>query len=330
MANFSYSDYQQVIARAQANSEGGNGTKVGFFKMKNDKDEALIRLNVTSLDSLQFATVHQLGAAQKWMKVGCLNPVGSYQDACPLCAAVKGGNTSIGKASKKVYIQMLVSYKDAVTGQFAAAIPVIWERPAAFSQEIANLLKDYGDLTQRVFKITRNGVAGNMQTTYSISYIPIYDKPEAVSTDFSAFTNFNIAKHSYWEKTVGDINVFLNTGSFPEAAKTAANQAPAQAVPAYTAPAYAAPAATVAAAAQYAQVEAPAAPVATAFAPAAQPSFVPPAFGNAQAPQTFTPPAYTAPAAPAAPVSQPAQSESTQQVGADFGRAPRTFGGPSF
>lgn len=325
MANFSYSDYQQVIAKAQANSDGGaNGAKVGFFKMKNDKDEALIRLNVSSLDSLQFATVHQLGAAQKWMKVGCLNPVGSYQDTCPLCAAVKAGNTSIGKASKKVYVQMLVSYKDTATGQFASAIPVVWERPAAFSQEIANLLKDYGDLTQRVFKITRNGAAGNMQTTYSISYIPIYDKPETVSMDFSAFNNFNIAKHSFWEKSAGDINVFLNTGAFPEAAKTTANQAPA----------YAAPAAPAAAMAQYAQVEAPAATVATAFAPAAQSSFVPPAFGNTQAPQTFTPPAYTAPAAPvsqpAAPASQPASQPANQPVGAEFGRAPRTFGGLSF
>ena len=233
MANFTYAQYQNVVAQAQNNSANTN-IKVGFFKLKNDQDEALIRINVKSMEDLQFATVHQLGAAQKWMKVGCLNPVGSYSDNCPLCSAVAAGNTSIGKASKKVFVQMLVSYKDNTTGQFSAAVPVIWERPAGFATEIAGKLRDYGPLTERVFKVTRNGAAGSMQTTYAISYIPVYDKPEAVPTDFSAFNNFNIAKHSFWEKSVEDINTFLSTGSFPEYVK-AQNQAPAEG--AYVAPA---------------------------------------------------------------------------------------------
>jgi hypothetical protein len=306
MSNFSYAQYQDVIARAQ--SGDGNSTKIGFFKMKNDKDEALVRFNVASLDSLQFATVHQLGAAQKWMKVSCLNPVGSYQATCPLCAAVAGGAKDIGKASKKVYVQMMVAYKDAATQTFSSAIPVIWERPAGFSREIANLLKDYGDLTQRVFKVTRNGAAGNMQTTYSISYIPLYDKPESVTTDFGAFNNFNIAKHSFWEKTVGDINVFLNTGSFPEVARAPQAPMPTDAeAPAYTRfqPPVEAPVVTP-------NVETPAAQPAAFTAPAA-PTFgegqyvappvitAEPAPAPAPAQPTFTPP--VAPAAPAAPAN---------------------------
>lgn len=330
MANFSYSDYQNVIAKAQSNDNGGSSVKIGFFKMKNDKDEALVRFNVSTLDSLQFATVHQLGAAQKWMKVSCLNPVGSYYDTCPLCAAVSAGAKDIGKASKKVYVQMMVAYKDNATGQFSAAIPVIWERPAGFSREIANLLKDYGDLTSRVFKVTRNGAAGNMQTTYSISYIPLYDKPESVTPDFSAFANFNIAKHSFWEKTAGDINVFLNTGSFPEVARAPQAPTPTDAeAPAYTRfqapveapvvapqPAFQAPVTETYAA----PAQAPTAPVTPAapvtptapVAPAPAPAFVPP----------------VAPATTPTPFAVPAQPN-TQPTGTEFGRAPRTFGGLS-
>jgi len=215
MSQFNYSDYQNVVSRAQA-APTNNAVKVGFFKLKNDGDEALVRINVSSLDELQFATVHQLGAAHKWMKISCLNEVGSYSDTCPFCAKVAAGDTSIGKASKKVYVQMLVSYKDAATGQFSEAIPVIWERPAGFSREIANLLRDYQDLKAHVFKVTRNGATGSMQTTYSIAYIPLYDKPETITTDFGAFTNFKINKHSYWEKTLEEIETFLATGSFPE------------------------------------------------------------------------------------------------------------------
>lgn len=343
MANFSYADYQNVIAKAQS-GENGSSVKIGFFKMKNDKDEALIRFNVPSLDNLQFATVHQLGAAQKWMKVSCLNPVGSYYDTCPLCAAVSAGAKDIGKAAKKVYVQMMVSYKDAATGQFSAAIPVIWERPAGFSREIANLLNDYGDLTQRVFKVTRNGAAGNMQTTYSISYIPIYDKPESVTADFSAFNNFNIAKHSFWEKTAGDINVFLNTGSFPE---NRAPQAPVN-VPPAGAERYDVPdvAATPAARDTLSQTEAGFAPTVPSFHPAPvtpqdQPSVTP--VYQAPATPAFVPGVTTTPAVVPGPVNPepvttpevvadptaPAQPNG-QPVGSEFGRAPRTFGGLSF
>ena len=270
MSTFNYNDYQNVIAKAQNNTS--NSVKVGFFKMKNDKDEALIRINVGAMEDLQFATVHQLGAAQKWMKVGCLNEVGSYSDNCPLCSAVAAGNTSIGKASKKVYVQMLVAYKDPMTNQFSAAIPVIWERPAGFAREVANLLRDYGDLRTHVFKVTRNGAAGSMQTTYSISYIPLYDKPEAVSTDFSAFANFNIAKHSFWEKSVEDINTFLSTGSFPEYTKPQAQEGAYVAPTAFSAqPTYTTPVAQPV----YQAPAAPAPAVTPVAQPAAQPAAAP-------------------------------------------------------
>ena len=221
MSQFNYNQYQEVVNRAQNASSATSAVKVGFFKLHNDKDEALVRINVGSLDELQFATVHQLSAATKWMKVSCLNEVGSYSDNCPLCKKVAEGDSSIGKASKKVYVQMLVSYKDAATGAFSAAVPVIWERPAGFSREIANFLRDYGSLKEHVFKVTRNGAAGDMKTTYSIAYIPLYDKPETVPTDFSAFNNFKIEKHSYWVKTLEEIETFLATGAFPEAEKPA-------------------------------------------------------------------------------------------------------------
>ena len=64
MSQFSYAQYQDTIARAQAGS-ANNNVKVGFFKLKNDGDSALVRINVGTMDDLQFATVHQLGAAQK-------------------------------------------------------------------------------------------------------------------------------------------------------------------------------------------------------------------------------------------------------------------------
>jgi hypothetical protein len=283
MANFSYADYQNVVARAQSNT-GASSVKVGFFKLKDHGDEALVRFNVTSANDLQFATVHQLGAAQKWMKVSCINSVGSYSDSCPLCSAVAAGNTSIGKAAKRVFVQMMVSYKDPATGQFSTAVPVIWERPASYAERLLALIKDYGPLTERVFKITRNGAAKDMKTTYPDAYIPNLDKPEFVPIDFSAFANFNIAKHSYWEKSVADINTFLTTGAFPEVVRTQ-NAAPAEG-------AYVAPTAFNAQPAAAPTFNTQPAPAAPAYIAPAAPAYTAPAV-----------PTYTPPVTPAAPVA---------------------------
>ena len=219
MSQFSFDQYTAAVNAAQ---NGSSGVKVGYFKLPNDQDEALVRVNISDVNDLDFASVHTISTGGRWIKVSCLNPLGSFTDNCELCTAAANGNTAISKASKKVYLQMLVSYKDKTTGQFSAPIPVIWERPASYSREIANKLRDYGNLKDVLLKVTRNGVAGDMKTTYSLDYaVPTIYKPEMVPADFSAFDNFNIAKHSYWEKTAAEIHTFLTTGTFPEAATAA-------------------------------------------------------------------------------------------------------------
>lgn len=230
MSKFNYNDYQAMVEKAQ---NGTSSTKVGYFKLADDGDEALVRINCSNINDLSFASVHTVNVGGKWLKVNCLNPLGNYTDSCELCVAANNNNSTISKASKKLYIQMLVSYKDKVSGTWSAAQPVIWERPAAYSREIANKLRDYGDLTQVLLKVTRNGKAGDMKTTYSLDYaVPTIFKPEMVPADFSAFSNFNIAKHSYWEKTAEEIHTFLTTGAFPEVIKN--EPSPVQSAPVIT------------------------------------------------------------------------------------------------
>ena len=226
---FTYQDYFNNV-QSNAQSNASQGPKVGFFKLKDDGDEALVRINLSSVEELQFAAVHTISANGKWMKVSCLSPFGV--GSCPLCAAANSGNGSISKASKKVYIQMLAAYRDKATGAFSAPVPVIWERPAGFSKDLANKLRDYGNLRDILLKITRNGIAGDMKTTYSLDYaVPTVFKPELIPADFTPFTNFNIAKHSYYEKTPEEIMAFLQTGSFPEATQAVQPQTVAQAAP---------------------------------------------------------------------------------------------------
>lgn len=228
MSTFSYNDYTRAT---QAAANRANSPKVGWFKLANDGDEAIVRFNISSVEDLKFATIHQLGASTRWMKVSCLNEFGSREEKCPLCKKVAAGDTSIGKASNRVYIEMLVSYKDRTTGQWSTPIPVVWDKPAGFAREIATKLQNFGDLKQNLFKITRNGAAGDMKTTYSMDYaVPAIFKPEMVPADFSAFENFKVNKHSYWEKSLEDVQTFLNTGTFPEVVKETEQPKTVQAV----------------------------------------------------------------------------------------------------
>ena len=238
MSTFNYEQYQNVVAQAEAN---GNGTKVGYFKLKDDGDIAIARINISSTDDLMFASVHTVNAGGKWIKVNCLNPLGSTNSGCGLCSAYSANpKGAVGKSAKKLFIPMMVSYRDpnAATG-YTPPIPVIWDRPAAFSRELANKLMIAGDLRNTLVLITRNGKAGDMQTTYSMDILPENHpvfKPEMIPNDFSGFTNFNIARHSYWEKTSEEINAFLTTGQFPEHIQTATatgTQLPNQSVTTY-------------------------------------------------------------------------------------------------
>ena len=248
--NFSYSDYQTVVAQAQANSNG-DGTKVGYFRLKDDGDIAIARINIASTEEMNFASVHTMNVGGRWLKVSCHNPLGMNGGACPLCSASAANpNGAIGKSAKKLYIPMMVSYRDpnSATG-YTTPAPVVWERPAGFSRELANKLMIAGDLRNTLVLITRNGKAGDMQTTYSMDILPETHpvfKPDMVPADFSAFNNFNVARHSYWEKTVDEINTYLSTGNFPERGQNNAQPANnvANVANAYTAPqapAYAAP-----------------------------------------------------------------------------------------
>src|SRR5574344_1518808 len=107
MSQFKFHDYQKVVEKAQ--SGGSNAVKVGFFKLKDNGDEALARINCGSVEDLDFASVHTVQSEGKWMKVSCLNPVGAYADTCPLChAAAENPDGPVSKANKKVYIQMIV------------------------------------------------------------------------------------------------------------------------------------------------------------------------------------------------------------------------------
>lgn len=240
MAQFSYDDYMRAAGNAaQGQAANTQQQKIGFFKLANGQ-EALVRFNLRSVNDLIFATIHKPvfgakydGLPNPYAGISCFNSIGGTADNCPLCQAVAAGNPIVDKAVKKVFVLMLVSYKDAQTGVWGKAVPMVWERPAGFAREIATKIQNYGDLTQSMFIMTRIGAGTD--TRYSLDYAPpAVFKDDLIPADFSAFNGFEPSRHLYYEKSAEELMKFLATGKF-EAQQTQAT-APQAVAPQAAAP----------------------------------------------------------------------------------------------
>ena len=195
MSVFTYEDYLKEGANRAQN--GSNFPKIGFFKLSKDGEQCLVRFNIHSQADLKLVKVHKPifgkkfeGLSNPFAGISCFNSVTQHSaDTCPLCQAAAAGHPVINKAENVIFVQMLVSYKDPVTGAFSEVTPVVWERKASYARELAAKLTTFGDLTNQLFVMTRIG--SGKDTRYNLDYaVPQIYKPEMVPADFSAFENF--------------------------------------------------------------------------------------------------------------------------------------------
>ena len=182
MAKFNYQDFQQ-------NDQGNFGQRpqVGFFGLKNNKDEAIVRFAFDTPDELEFVTVHNVSVNGRYRKANCIRELNESVDKCPLCQAGV-------PLQQRVFLKLIqydLDNRDA-NGKPAYA-PKVWERSAGFARVLGNLVNNYGNLSDNVFKIVRNGGAGDMKTTYDIMVcMPQVYNPEMYVKDFSAFDNYSV------------------------------------------------------------------------------------------------------------------------------------------
>ena len=199
MAQISYGEIQR-------NSNEG-GTRVGFFSLKNNNDEAVVRFMHDTPDTFDIAVVHSVNIGGKFRNVNCIRSPKDPIDTCPLCAK----NV---KLMTRIFVH-LIEYVKSENGTIVPT-PKIWERPAWFADDLYNKITEYGPLSNSLFKIKRNGAAGDMKTTYSINYCVPSNYPEQFYPNVpDAFNGFSILNFHVLNKTASEMNEFLATGSFP-------------------------------------------------------------------------------------------------------------------
>ena len=219
MAKINWNDFQARAAEMEARQQQMNGPYVGFFTLKNDGDEAIVRIMHDSPEDFDIVAVHQTTVDGKFRNVSCLRSPSDPMDMCPFCAANK-------KFATRLYIHLIQYVRDE-NNQIVAQ-PKVWERSTAYAKQLAEYINEYGPLSDMIFKIKRSGAKGSMDTTYTI--IPANAKlyPEDIYVkDAEALADYQALGHAVLDKNYEEMMAMLDG-----APTTQQSAAPAR--PAYT------------------------------------------------------------------------------------------------
>lgn len=183
MAQINFNDFLATQNNQSASTETKNkGSGIGFFSLKNNKDSAIVRFMHDDTDSFDIVAGHRMTVNDKLRLINCVRSAHEPIDNCPLCRAGKN-------LEYRLYIH-LIEYVRNEEGKMIP-IPRVWERSASYVNTLTNLMKEYGPLSDNIFKITRNGEKGSKSTTYDIMYgNPKVYTPELYPRRDDAFKNY--------------------------------------------------------------------------------------------------------------------------------------------
>lgn len=185
-----------------------NNYKVGFFSLKNDGDEAVVRFPYDSTEQFDIFAVHPVQIDGKYSRVNCIRDAREPLDKCPLC------NAGV-KLENRFYIKIIQYDRDETTGNIVPTAKV-WDRPISYATTLASYINEYGPLSECVFKIKRRGVAKSLDTKYDIMLAsPQVYRPELYPNKVELFEDFNILGAIVKDKNFDELNEFLSTGKFP-------------------------------------------------------------------------------------------------------------------
>ena len=204
MAQIKFDDIQEQ------NSNNRNG--VGFFSLKNDGDEAVVRIMHDSTDTFDIVSTHAIQMDGRYRRVNCCRSPYDPVDVCPLCAS---GNPS----QNRIFIH-LIHYERDESGKIVA-VPKVWERSMSYAKTIKDLITTYGPLSDVLLIIKRSGAPGSMDTKYSIMYAPpqIYNNTTYPKINGEVFDDYTAIGTAVMNKTPEEIGIFVETGIFPSVEK---------------------------------------------------------------------------------------------------------------
>lgn len=165
-----------------------------WFQLKNDGDVAKVQFMLNTIDDIPMFSAHKVRINDKDRYVDCLRQDGDPIDVCPFCAA--------GIPAKPVRFVVMFQHDDEKVK--------IWERGRQFISKLQGLINRYSPLEKYVFEIERHGRAGDTSTKYEIYPIDSAEPFDLTDVEIPDFEGGIIL-----QKSEGDMEEYLDTGSFP-------------------------------------------------------------------------------------------------------------------
>lgn len=158
--------------------------RVEFFYLRDDGDEAVVRIMHDSPATFDIVAVHPYQVNGKFRNINCIRNPQDDIDQCPLC--------SEGVPLRyRFYVHLLEYIKDAQGN--IRAIPKVWERNLQFADTIRDFCSEYSPLSDYIFKIKRCGKKGSTDTTYNvIPANPSVYRPELYPKDANVFKDYSV------------------------------------------------------------------------------------------------------------------------------------------
>ena len=180
-----------------------------WLKLSDNGDVARVQFLYSNCDELETFAAHRVKTGvsesgrdiERW--VDCKRDYNDPIDKCPFCAA--------GIAVKPV---TMISMYDHSDGKVK-----IWERGKTFRKKLENLFNRYPNLSNMVFEIERNGAKGDKKTSYELFPMPDVDPVDVSGIERPEFLGTVIM-----DKTVDEMQAFINNGVFPEVQSNASEQ----------------------------------------------------------------------------------------------------------
>lgn len=219
MAQVRFNDVDFSGLRNENNNS--NNFQVKFFSLKNDNDEAIVRIMHDSVDDFEILTTHEIreNGAYKG-KVNCLRDPREDISKCPLCAA----NVPV---QQRIYIHLIHYVRDEQGNIIPQA--EVWERSVLYATKIKSYIDNYGPMSDIICKIIRHGRAGDQKTSYEI--VPNLNKAvytdEIYVKDKSLFEGYSAFGTVVQNRSYEDLATYVSLGHLPER-KQQNNNAPQQ------------------------------------------------------------------------------------------------------
>ena len=199
MAQINFNELNQT-------NKANTSNNPGYFSLKNDKDEAVVRILADSVADFDIVTVHEANVNGKTRYVNCVRGPMDPSDACPFCEA--------GEKLKQVFFIHLIHY---TTDENNNIVPVakVWQRSTYYANIIRDLIMEYGPLSDVILKIRRNGAAGSKDTNYTIlpANPAIYKAENYPKVDL--FGDYKVIGKMVLSKSKNEMAYYIDNGEFP-------------------------------------------------------------------------------------------------------------------